>query len=470
MNPEKEKAFAKFLIEKKAISGEHLKECFQLQKEMQKWEVQKTIDKVIVDKGYVSEADMSNLLREYVGGDEELIPGYRITKKLGEGAMGEVYKATDLEDKKREVAIKILFSHLGKRKGAIQRFMQEAQICINKLNHPNIVKGYDVGYEVNNDCYFYVMELVEGHNLRQLLEKWGPFSEPVAVKIMLQLASALNHAALFNLVHRDIKPDNIILTPDGNVKLCDLGLARDWAVDLSLTRTGAVMGTPFYISPEAAQGQEGLDCRSDIYSLGATMYHMLVGQVPFSGTNSNVVLRRHIVEQLIPPKERREDLAPELSAIIEMMMEKNVDDRYQTPGELIEDLNRFKTGNFPKAYIRKNPGTEEFALEEIEVPEESTLLTSQDIVTIEDVGDRRLDTVEEYLLTKSSEHPYPMLANDNKRAPILNSFFTSAERRVLSKAQKAQSKLLVIGAIAGSLVLAGFFLLLYLLYTLLFQR
>ncbi len=353
MNTDEEKAFLKFLVEtKKVLPPSAIQVCLSVQEALRGLGIEKTMDKVIVEKGFLDAKQISALLHEYRGGDEELIPGYRIVKKLGEGAMGEVYSAIDLNHENDHVAIKILFPHLGKRKATAQRFIQEAQLCINKLNHPNIVKGLEVGYEATHDFFFYVMEFVDGRNLRAILKENGVFSEPLAIKIMLQMASALQHAASFNLVHRDIKPDNIMLTKNGVAKLCDLGLARDWTRDdLALTKTGAVMGTPFYISPEAADGKK-IDGRSDIYSLGATMYHMVVGNVPFDGPNSAVVLNRHRHDPLIPPIEMRSQLSVGFSSILEMMLAKSPEDRYQTPDQLLDDLQRLQNCYAPHALLR----------------------------------------------------------------------------------------------------------------------
>lgn len=353
MNIEEQEQFLKFLVEtKKVLPPTAIQTCLTVQHALTELGIEKTIDKVIIEKGFLDAKQITVLLREFRGGDEEMIPGYRIIRKLGEGAMGEVYSAIDLNKDNCPVAIKILFPHLGKRKATAQRFLQEAKLCIHKLNHSNIVKGYEVGYEATHDFFFYVMEFVDGKNLRALLKDHGVFSEPLAIKIMMQMCSALQHAASFNLVHRDIKPDNIMLTKTGESKLCDLGLARDWTQDdLGLTKTGAVMGTPFYISPEAADGQK-LDTRSDIYSLGATIYHMVVGTVPFDGPNTAVVLNRHRNDPLIPPKELRDQLSTGFSSIIEMMMEKSPNARYQNAGEILEDLRRLQNGYAPNALIR----------------------------------------------------------------------------------------------------------------------
>lgn len=487
MNEEEEKRFAKFLVEEKqVITSEQLQVCLEFQQAMrEQWGIKKTLDKAIVEKEFIGSSHMNTLLREHLGGDDEIIRGYRFIEKLGEGAMGEVYRGLDLETNDA-VAIKILYPHLGKRKATAQRFIQEAKICIEKLDHPNIVKGLAVGYEAQTDCFFYAMELVEGSNLRKVLKKKGPFSELLAIKILFQMASALKYANNKNLVHRDVKPDNIILTPTNDAKLCDLGLARDWGGEnLSLTRTGAVMGTPFYISPEAATGMETLDTRSDIYSLGATMYHMVVGQVPFGGSNSNVVLSRHVKEALIPPIQRRPDLSVTFSAILEMMMEKSPDDRYQTPDEVIEEIKLLRANKPLRAMAGKNllfsPSTGAKNISEDDFPEanfETEEMEAIECVKTEEIGytnnikvdgqEKHHDEVEELLLSQSTTELKPVITQQkDKQEKIFQSFLTSTERRILSEARGAQSKLLVIGALIGGLVLVGVIVLIFFMIKLL---
>ena len=472
MNSDEEKAFGNFLLKKKVITLDKLQKSFEVQQGLQKWGIEKSIDQVIVEKGFVDKRQMTVLLREHRGGDEELIRGYRITHKIGEGAMGEVYYAVDLQNDNRPVAIKILYSHLGKRKATAQRFLQEGRLCIEKLHHPNIVKGYEVGYEVNSDFFFYVMEMVQGSNLRKLLKDKGVFSENLSLQIMMQMTSALQHAFEFNLVHRDIKPDNIILTDKGEAKLCDLGLARDWAQDLSLTRTGAVMGTPFYISPEAAGGLQ-LDTRSDIYSLGASMYHMIVGQVPFDGPNSAVVLNRHRIDPLVAPIEHRMDISPGLSAVIEVMMAKSPDDRYQTPMELMEDLQKVQDGDIPIAltvvkgeegFIETSRRSKTQVLEAIPASETEETSYQDPIIDLAKMVEKKAasgkfqDSVEEYLLD-NEETKQPVKPHQGDK--IFKSFFTSTERHMLSKAHNAQSKLLAIGAIMGGIIFVAVVIICY---------
>ncbi len=450
-----QEAFGRFLVDKKEVlSSESFEACLKVQGAMRELGIEKSLDKVICEKGLLEEKLITELVREFRGGDEEFIRGYRIISKLGEGAMGEVFKAIDLVNDNREVAIKILFPHLGKRKATAQRFLQEAQICIEKLDHPNIVKGYEVGYEASKDCYFYVMEHIGGINLGKAIEERGVFQEEAACKVMLQISSALGQATKFNLVHRDVKPDNILITENDNAKLCDLGLARDWARDLSLTRTGAVMGTPFYISPEVATGMDEFDCRSDIYSLGATIYHAVVGKVPFGGNNTMIVLYRHRSEPLIPPIELRPQISPGFSAIIETMMAKSPEDRYQTPAELIADINRLNAKETPEALKKKekrfNKNDVPFAA--IDDPGKSTELLHINHEPVDFEPMRRQDGVDEIDPSQESRVDNGGLPEVELDLPSRNvfqdlsdKFLNSAERRVVE--EHSRWKLMAFGAV-----------------------
>ncbi|HON45363.1 MAG TPA: protein kinase, partial [Planctomycetota bacterium] len=195
MDTEQERSFADFLIKEKAVlKEEDFQICLEVQAALRKFDLEKSIEKIIVEKGFLSEKCIATLLQEFKGGDDNFIPGYLVTKKLGEGAMGEVYQGIDLNNNNRPVAIKVLFPHLGKKKSTAKRFLQEGTLCIEKLNHANIVKGYEIGYEANYDFFFYVMELMDGANVRELIDQKGPLSEPVAIKILIQITSALDHA------------------------------------------------------------------------------------------------------------------------------------------------------------------------------------------------------------------------------------------------------------------------------------
>ena len=252
--------------------------------------------------------------------------------------MGEVWlgRHPDLDI---PVAIKTLPPHLAVMgAGFDQRFITEARTAA-KINHANVVRVYDAGDD--DGVQYLVMELVEGGSVQDLLdENDGPLPPERAVAIALQVAHALAAAAKYGIVHRDIKPDNIMLDKDGTAKLSDLGLAKEIeGLDgPSLTGTGMAMGSPSYMAPEQAEDAKSVDVRADIYSLGASLYHMATGKVPFSGTSSLSVMLKHISEPLPDPREKNPALPENVCGIIRKMMAKKPDDRYQTADELVDDL------------------------------------------------------------------------------------------------------------------------------------
>ena len=274
------------------------------------------------------------------------IPGYQILERLGKGSMGIVYKAKQTSVD-RVVAVKVLLDMLAKNKEFVRRFQREATIAA-RLNHPNIVNAIDAG-EVNGLQYF-VMEFVEGTTIKDELEKGKPYEEAEALRIVLAVAMALKHAHERGLIHRDIKPENVILTTDGNVKLADLGLARLTADEKqAVAEAGMAIGTPYYISPEQVRGATDVDIRSDIYSLGATFYHMVTAQVPFPGDDPTEVMKKHVDKNLVPtPADHLNTrLSSGVGEVIETMMARNRENRYRDPGDLIIDLEALINGERP---------------------------------------------------------------------------------------------------------------------------
>ncbi len=272
---------------------------------------------------------------------------YRLLSKLGAGGMGAVYKAQNESDGKI-VALKILPRSKAVDEEFLTRFQQEAQAAFD-LKHPNIVRAFDVGHA---DGYHYIaMEYVQGKDLYAILEKRGKLPIDEALQIIIQMAKALEHAHSLNLVHRDIKPDNILIDQHGQAKLTDLGLVMEEAPaggTPRLTKRGMAMGTPFYFSPEQARGETDIDTRSDIYALGATFYEMVTGKPPFEGESAAEVMMQHIQSQVISPKEIDKSLPDGVCRIIEKMMTKDREDRYQEPEELLVDLRLVAAGEPPK--------------------------------------------------------------------------------------------------------------------------
>ena len=282
------------------------------------------------------------------------IDGYEIIRKLGEGGMGCVWLArqTSLD---RLVAIKVLPTALALNKKLVERFRREA-LATAKLNHPNIVSAIDVGLQKRThepDLYYFVIEYVDGQSVDEIIHSAGKVAPMRATQIAIKVAAGLGHAwTEAGIVHRDIKPANILITRADEVKVADLGLARSSYESADLTTAGLAIGTPHYASPEQALGKAEIDARSDIYGLGATLFHMLTGRVPFEGESGPAVMARHVNEDA-PPCTELDPLIPKgLSAIVAKMLKRDPAERYQTPGELRTDLERFASGNRPLAYTR----------------------------------------------------------------------------------------------------------------------
>ena len=273
------------------------------------------------------------------------IPGYELIEKLGQGSMGTVYKARQLS-MDRLVAIKILHPRLAAKQDLLSRLDREAHLAA-KLSHNNIVQAIDVG--VAGSLHYFVMEYIEGTTIKHELEAGKVYTEREALEIVLQMAQALRHAHHRGLIHRDVKPANIILTPERVAKLADLGMARE-ATDEERSRAekGMTIGTPFYISPEQIYPVDEIDGRADLYSLGATLYHMVTGQPPFPGTKVDLVLRAHLEQELTPPDHLNTSLSSGLGEVVEFTMARDRRQRYPSADDLILDLECLLNGQPPK--------------------------------------------------------------------------------------------------------------------------
>lgn len=265
---------------------------------------------------------------------------FYLERRLGQGGMGQVYLA-EQQSLRRKVAIKIMRPDLPVQSTAYQRFRTEAE-AIARINHPNIVQVYAFGEAAG--MQYMALEYVEGRNLRQYLAKKGPPELPVALSIMRQAASALQRASELGIIHRDIKPENILLTRRGQVKVADFGLARCFAAEPTLphlTQSGVTLGTPLYMSPEQVQGLP-VDPRTDMYSLGATCYHLFAGHPPFRGQTAFELALHHVQTAPTPLNTIRPDLPAELVRMIHRMMAKDPAQRYPTFSDLLQDLGRLR--------------------------------------------------------------------------------------------------------------------------------
>ncbi|MBI4833297.1 MAG: serine/threonine protein kinase [Planctomycetes bacterium] len=314
---------------------ERINECLRIQHKIKELGIEPMkLGEVMIDKGYLTEAQVKHIFRiQGLKGGHTTIAGYKIISEIGRGSMGSVYKALQIS-MDRVVAIKILAPQLAQNEKFVQRFFQEAR-AVAKLNHPNIVQGIDVGE--SNGVHYFAMEYIDGPSLEDVIKQHGPLSEEAALDIMIQTSKALEHAHKNNMVHRDVKPTNIMVTTDNVIKLCDLGLALIISKETAEQKR-VIMGTPSYISPEQAKGDPDVDIRSDIYSLGATFYYILIGQPPFSGSTSSEVIKKHITEPLVAPNTKNDEISQWTNDIIIKMMTKKREDRHQTPFELIKEL------------------------------------------------------------------------------------------------------------------------------------
>ncbi|MCU0723169.1 MAG: protein kinase [Planctomycetes bacterium] len=281
---------------------------------------------------------------------------YLLEEVLGRGSMGAVFRARPA-DGGEEVALKVLDHELQADGRALKRLEREGRILM-RLRHPHIVKVRDV-----SSCegfHIMAMEFVRGECLVNAVERRGPLPCGETAQVLLQVASALGAMWDAGLVHRDVKPDNLLLEPNGRAKVVDFGLARG-KEDERVTRSGIIYGTPNYMSPEQIQGLE-LDFRSDIYSLGATAYFMLTGTPPFDGPNTRGILYRHVFEDLKPPERLNPGLTPGLGAVVCRMMAKEAGDRYRSLADLREALQNAAGECRPEAggrggHAPKKPGT-----------------------------------------------------------------------------------------------------------------
>jgi serine/threonine protein kinase len=269
----------------------------------------------------------------------QTVGNYDLLEKVAEGGMGSVYRARQ-HDTGQMVAIKIMPAHMAGNAILLKRFEQEFRAA-SFLDHPNIVRALDYGD--SGTAPYLVMEFVEGESLGQKIERDGKMPEAEAVRIIAQVAQGLHRAHKLGMIHRDVKPDNVMVTPEGIAKLADLGLVKEVEADLNLTRTGRGLGTPHFMAPEQFRNAKNADVRCDIYALGATLYMMVTGQLPFKSNGPLDAWMKKIHNEITPPREVVPELSERVDWAIRRAMSADPDKRPGTCREFVEDLTGHST-------------------------------------------------------------------------------------------------------------------------------
>ncbi|MBI4576700.1 MAG: serine/threonine protein kinase [Planctomycetes bacterium] len=356
--------FAALALRERVVTDEQVRECSLIQGKLHAMGiVGKSLGEVLREKGYLTVGEEARIHAALLQGEASpppatgvatgpraqaaaapaptgacgpAIPGYEVLERIGQGGMGVVYRARQLS-MDREVALKVLAPRLAQDPAYVERFLGEAR-AVARLNHENMVAGIDVGEAGGH--YYFAMELVEGRTVARAIEEEGRLAPAEAARIALQVARALEHAAHHAVVHRDVKPQNIIVTPQGVAKLMDLGLARVEGEEHTSSNPGVSIGTPHYISPEQARGERQVDTRSDLYSLGASLYHMVTGRTPFEGDSAMVVMTKHMTEAPRDPRRLEPSVPAPLSRLILQCMAKAREERPASAEALAAELER----------------------------------------------------------------------------------------------------------------------------------
>jgi len=336
----------RLVVEQGLATEDEVNQCFERVKTLREQQQSHlSLAELLVDHDYVTKRQIARL-RQIIEAERtgQKIPGYKVLGRLGAGAMATVYKAKQLS-LDRTVAIKVLPPKFASNPQFIERFYAEGRAAA-QLNHPNIVQAFDVGRA--GELYFFVMEYVDGRTVYDDIVKHKRYSEAEALDIIIQIAEALDHAHAKGLIHRDVKPKNIMITREGVAKLADMGLARAISdKEVAEAEAGKAFGTPYYISPEQIRGEKDIGPPADIYSLGATLYHMVTGSVPFDGKNPSAVMHKHLKAELVAPDHVNPKLGAGISEVIEMMMAKDPRKRYRSCADLLLDLRQVRRGETP---------------------------------------------------------------------------------------------------------------------------
>jgi serine/threonine protein kinase len=328
----------KFALERKLISREQLDQCKNLVKKSKKIGLDTSVEEVLVKQGFLA-AEQLHELKEIsqITEDGKAFGPYRLVRLLGEGGMGKVYEAIH-EFMGRTVAVKVINAVLTNDTTNATRFFQEIR-ALAKLNHPNIVPIYDAGRVKNR--YYFAMELLPGPSLIAYVDSKKILPEKEALSIIRATAHALAHAHAKNVVHRDIKPENIIFDSNRSPQVTDFGLVMHHDVDhMTLTQEGCLVGSFFYTSPEQVEGNRDIDGRSDIYSLGATLYYMLTGRTVYSGNSPQELLAKHLTGNFVSPKKYNPSVSRNTVRLIRKMLAVKREKRFQSMAAVIAAIDR----------------------------------------------------------------------------------------------------------------------------------
>ena len=344
-----ETELGRVLVDSGLVSKTEIEFCKEQQKQSSDPNSRSLTD-LLIENSFVTVNQVKRLKQQINDRQSSQIPGYQLISKLGKGAMATVYKARQLS-LDRIVAVKVLPKKMSESPDFVRRFYDEGKAAA-RLSHNNMVQAIDVG-STQDGYHYFVMEYIEGKSLYDMMApppygEGHSFSEAEALGIAAQIGEALAHAHSKGLIHRDVKPKNIMLTPQGVAKLTDLGLAR--AVDdkqAAEMEAGKAYGTPYYISPEQIRGEVDIDYRADIYSLGATLYHLVTGRTPFEGDTPAAVMHKHLKQPLEPADHVNTALSAGVGEIIDVAMAKRREDRYPSMESMVEDLRNVRDGKPP---------------------------------------------------------------------------------------------------------------------------
>ena len=345
MGKKKRRLFGNLAVRANVVSEGEVRNALEVQHALKDFGIEKKLGEILVDQGRLSSVEVASILNKQQRGKRvHRVGGFEVLSKIGRGAVGAVFKARQ-ENMDRIVALKIVRPHATEDIEQVDRIRREA--CLTaKLNHPNIVQAIDWGE--SDGYYYFAMEYVAGETLHRLIIREGRIPEERVIDIGIQVCKALEYLAQFEIVHRDIKPGNIVIGEGGVAKLCDFGLARfgkSSVLGKELARIA--LGTPYYISPEQVEGLEDVDARSDIYSLGATLYRAVTGQVPFDGASRAIIMSKHLFTPLTSPRLHNPDVSQSFADVLCKMMAKQRSKRYASAAQLRADLEELRRSSFP---------------------------------------------------------------------------------------------------------------------------